>query len=441
MKILFILPEYYPHSGGGISTYYQHYLQALKPHCETIKVIVGSGYVQGRDKFEHNGIEVAYLDPELYQQHLLKFTRFNVLPEYRNNLAAAWAMWEQAKEGDDFDVIECTDFGLGFVPWVMHHQKPVITRLHGSAGQIALHENTHEAALADNINLHTEATLLPLCDILLTHSQANREFWQSVFPSGDISFIPPVYTAPQISEPLPLEQRENWGLVAARMQKWKGPEVLCKAMRLVKTGFDIKWMGRDTPFNKGQSTNAYLSLNYGDVWGKRIFNQNAVPNGEMLNYQRQARFGIVPSLWDMFNFSCLEFMAVGTPLICADGAGASELIEHGINGFKYDANDPTALAACIDKVISLNEPDYKQMAYAAMQTIAGQLSSASRMPDYLQLYQRAIKAFEVMPSNDVFAKLYGPGEANDPLGDLLDKQPLKLILSYLKARILQKKRK
>ena len=49
-------------------------------------------------------------------------------------------MYEQAGEGQDFDVIECADFGLGFIPWVINRHKPVITRFHGSSGQIHLHE-------------------------------------------------------------------------------------------------------------------------------------------------------------------------------------------------------------------------------------------------------------------------------------------------------------
>lgn len=438
MKILFILPEYYPHSGGGISTYYQHYIDALKPYCNGIKVIVGSGYVQGADKFTHNGVEVEYLNPVLYKQHLAKFTRYDLLPEYRNNIAAAWAMWEQASAGDGFDIIECTDFGLGFVPWVIHHNKPVVTRLHGSTGQIALHENNHDAGLITDANMHTELALLPLCDSLLTHSQANRKFWLTVLPQANITYLKPIYHPANSQTPVPLHQRDNWGLVTARVQKWKGPEILCQAMRLLKTNTKIKWLGRDTPFIKELSTTQYLSNQYTDVWGACILHSQPIPNNGVLTLQQQARFGIVPSLWDMFNFTCLEFMAAGTPLICADGAGASELIEHGVNGFKYAADTPSALADGIELVLSLNEADHQKMGLAAQQTIADQLSGSTLVPAYLEEYNRIKDTFSVKGSNAVLDKLYLPSPPEDSLADILNKQPLKLIMSYVKNRALKK---
>lgn len=438
MKTLFILPEYYPHSGGGISTYYQHYIDALKPHCDSIKVIVGSGYVQRTDKFIHNGVEVEYLNPVLYNQQLAKFTRYDLLPEYRNNIAAAWAMWEQAAAGKGFDIIECTDFGLGFAPWVIHHNKPVITRLHGSAGQIALHENDHEVGLITDANMYTELTLLPLCDGLLTHSQANHDFWLSVLPQANIKYLKPIYHFANTQPPVSLHQRDNWGLVTARVQKWKGPEVLCQAMRLVKTNVQIKWLGRDTPFSKKLSTNQYLNSQYADVWGTRILHSQPIPNNEVLTLQQQARFGIVPSLWDMFNFACLEFMAAGTPLICADGAGASELIEHGINGFKYEADNPSALADCIELVLSLNQAEHQKMGLAAQQTIASQLSANSLIAAYIEEYNRIKDTFTVKESNAILNKLYLPSAPEDSLTDILNKQPLKQIMNYVKKRVLKK---
>jgi glycosyltransferase involved in cell wall biosynthesis len=438
LKLLFILPEYYPHSGGGISTYYQHYIEALKPYCDVIKVIVGSGYVQCTDKFEHNGIEVEYLDPSIYKQHLINFSRFDLLPEYRNNMAAAWAMWEQAGGGNGFDIIECTDFGLGFVPWVIHHNKPVVTRLHGSAGQISLYENNHDAGLLINANIHTELALLSLSDILLTHSKTNRAFWLSVFPQANLKFITPVYTTAITHKPLPLAKRNKEGLVTARVQKWKGPEILCRAMQLLKTNVNVTWLGRDTSFTKGLSTGVYLKNNYPDVWGKQISHNYPIINNEVLALQQKAAFGIVPSVWDMFNFSALEFMAAGTPLICSDGAGASELIEHGVNGFKIPSDDPVELAKCIELLLSLNQADYQKMGIAGQQTIINELSGAKLMPVYREIYNTIRGKFSPTKSNQLLNKLYAPSGPDNSLADILDKQPLKLIVPYLKKRLLKK---
>ncbi|MDB5109920.1 MAG: hypothetical protein JWR67_1034 [Mucilaginibacter sp.] len=437
MKILFILPEYYPHSGGGISTYYLHYIKALQPHCDEIKVIVGSGYTQANDIFEHEGITVEYLKPEIHEYYLNKFTQYDLLPEFKRNIASAWGMWQQASEGMDYDIIECTDFALGFIPWLIHHTKPVITRLHGSMGQISLHENTLSADLADLFIQQTELLLLPCCDQLISHSNANQLFWNNVLKSKSVVHISPVYN--KLSQPLPLSNRDNNGLITARIQKWKGPIELCQAYRLLTTHKPfIKWIGNDKLYNNQQTTGSYLKSNFADVWDKYIVPQQPLSNTQIPAFQQKARFGIIPSTWDMFNFSCIEFMAAGTPVICSEGAGAVELIEHGINGFKYPANDIVALAECINAMCLLNDKAYMEMAKAAMERVKSTLSEDRIIPVNLQLYELALINFKPNSSNTYFDILYKPSELRHNISNILDKQPLKKLTPYYTKRVQQK---
>ncbi|MES2062132.1 MAG: glycosyltransferase family 4 protein [Bacteroidota bacterium] len=436
MNILFILPEYYPHSGGGISPYYIHYISALKPFCSRIKVIVGSGYTQAYDKFIYDGIEVEYLEPSLQQQYLTKFTKLDLFHGYRNDVAAAWAMWQQAAKGEGFDIIECTDFGLGFIPWVIEHHKPVITRMHGSTGQITLHENSLQDSAADCV-MQAELALLPLCNNLITHSSANRNFWLNVFPGANINYIPPVYNNQQ-TQALPLNERDNNGLVTARLQKWKGPVELCKAVQVLKDPVTIKWFGRDMPYLNNLTTSQYLSENFTGVWNKTVLHEKAIPNAEITILQRKALYGIVPSVWDMFNFTALEFLAAGTPLICSDGAGVADIIEHGKNGFKYPANDINALAKCIEQVLALNSTDYNKIVQAGFKTLDELLSPQALMPPYLKQYTDTIASFSPSNANIFLQKLYNPADKIITLAAVLDKQPLKKLIKYVYKRSLAK---
>ncbi|MES2267301.1 MAG: glycosyltransferase family 4 protein [Bacteroidota bacterium] len=437
MNILFILPEYYPHSGGGISTYYLHYINALKPFCKRIKAIVGSGYVQSADKFDHNGIEVEYLDPELYHDYLHKFTAYDLLPAYKSNLAAAWAMWQQANNGEGFDIIECTDFGLGFTPWVIHHQKPLITRMHGSTGQIALHENDSDTRISTDTFINAELALLPLCDRLITHSAANRDFWRSILPHASIEHIRPVFQTekPQL---VAFADRDKFGLVTARIQKWKGPEVLCEAIGFLKEKIEIKWFGRDTVYDNKITTAQYLTHKYSQIWGGQIITSPPKPNAEIQFMQQQAKFGLIPSVWDMFNFTCLEFMAAGTPVICSDGAGVVELIEHGKNGYKYNAAKPKDLAECIESVAALSPQQYEAMALAGQQTVADLLSAEALMPLYMQEYNAVMAGFKPSTANAFLSSVYAPSAKTHSIADILDKQPLKKLMAYIKKRLLLK---
>lgn len=433
MKILFILPEYYPHSGGGISTYYEHYIKALLPHCDQIKVIVGSGYTQADNNFEHEGIIVEYLKPALYRQYLNRFTQYDLLPEYKNNIAAAWAMWQQSSQGEGYDIIECTDFGLGFIPWVVEHAKPVITRLHGSYGQIMLHENNSVADLAIPFTQQTELLLLKLCDQLITHSKANAQYWDNLLGTNVTQHIYPVYE--KTTQPVSFSEREKYGLVTARIQKWKGPVELCEAYGLLKNQPIINWFGNDRMYTEQQSTNSYLKETFAGVWGKSILPHAPVPHDQVRVLQQKALFGVVPSTWDMFNFTCVEFMAAGTPLICSDGAGAGELIVNGANGFKYAADNVEALAECITKLTELDEDEYYQMATKSTQTIKSELSSHKLIPVNLQVYKSVLDSFKPTSSNTFLNSTYKPSDIKYNISHVLNKQPLKKLLSYLINRI------
>jgi glycosyltransferase involved in cell wall biosynthesis len=438
LNILFILPEYYPHSGGGISTYYLHYIKALKPHCERIKVLMGSGYLQGDDKLVNEGIEIEYLKEHLYHKYLDQFSKFNLFPELKRNIAAAWAMFEQANEGSGFDIIECTDFGLGFIPWVIRHNRPVITRFHGSAGQISFHEG--------NDMLHTdflkqaELLLLPLCDALISHSAANQLVWEALL-SKKVSHILPVFE-PKLEQTVPFTNRKPHGVVTARIQLWKGPIQLCEALEAAGNKvLPIDWYGRDMGYGDQKSMAAYLQQNYANVWERFVIPHKALSADEISQVQKNARFGVVCSTWDMFNFTCTEFLAAGTPLICSDGAGASELIQHGINGLKYKANDAKALADCLATMSELDEESYDQMARAGMNTVKTELSAEKIIPQNLRLYHIAINGFKSSVANDFLNRIYTPTDKHTSIAEVLDTQPLKPILKYALKRIKAKRRK
>ena len=65
-----------------------------------------------------------------------------------------------------------------------------------------------------------------------------------------------------------------------------------------------------------------------------------VPPEEVARLQRAARFNVITlDLRDVFNFTCVEAMASGRPVICSRGAGASGLIEDGVNGFVFESGD------------------------------------------------------------------------------------------------------
>ena len=188
------------------------------------------------------------------------------------------------------------------------------------------------------------------------------------------------------------------------------------------------------PYSTGIGTNAFLKNKYPGIWGKKIIYNKQAPNEQIISLQSKVKFGLIPSTWDMFNFSCAEFLAVGTPVICSDGAGASDLVEDGGNGFKYPAFDTHALADCMRRLNAMSAAEYQQMALMGINTIKERLSPETVLPINLDIYQNVIKNFQPGFTNDYLTGIYAPSEVQYHLGDILDKTSLKRLISYLLKR-------
>ncbi|RQO71516.1 hypothetical protein DBR40_17105 [Pedobacter sp. KBW01] len=436
-KVLFVLPEYYPHSGGGISTYYIQYIKALAPHCSAMKVIVGSGYLQKTDKFDlADNVKVEYLSPDLYNSYLQKFDKFSFIPEYKSNIAAAWAMWEQAAEGKGYDIVECTDFAMGYIPWAIHHATPLVVRLHGSSGQIEINEPELEQAIFGDFCRSTETLLLAKASCLISHSKQNAEFWRPILPATKIEYIPPVFEMKLTQRPV--SQKEDFAMICGRVQQWKGPDVLCKSLQELQCPeLEFRWIGRDTVYRAGRSKANQLSQDYPMIWGKQIRLNAPLPTEELSTLQEKAKYAIVPSTWDMFNFTVLEYMANGTPVLCSVGAGASELIVHSKNGFTFGINDSKALAQLIEKMSNIDANEYDELVNEAHQTIKN-LAGSKIIPLNLQVYQEVIEKFSVSKLNNYLASAYLPTTKRGYMDQLLDQISLKKLSAYLMNRIKKK---
>jgi glycogen(starch) synthase len=60
---------------------------------------------------------------------------------------------------------------------------------------------------------------------------------------------------------------------------------------------------------------------------------------------------VVPSIYEPFGMVALEAAAVGTPVAVADTGGLAEIVEHGVTGVTFAAQDPEALADAVSAVL------------------------------------------------------------------------------------------
>jgi len=86
--------------------------------------------------------------------------------------------------------------------------------------------------------------------------------------------------------------------------------------------------------------------------GENIVAHGRVPHYIVRNAMRRASVLVLPSVCDGFGMVVTEAMAQGLPVICSANAGASQLVEEGVNGFVVPAAEPAKLGAlltwCLD---------------------------------------------------------------------------------------------
>jgi glycosyltransferase involved in cell wall biosynthesis len=384
MKLLFVLPEYGNSFKRGIATFYNHLLTGLLQAGCVIDVCLPWEYDLPKDLKEHRQIRVFGVDHDAVSQAKKGLSQFAAFPNLQDKLAHAFAAFNVCDGGRKYDVVEATDFGLLFVPWLIRDTRPpVIVQLHSSYGQIESYDSHAGDSMAGLITRMLEASLLGRADELQSYGPTNAEEWNRLL-NKEVSLIWPAWRpsiwslSEDASAALPSEfDVADKGVVVGRIQNWKGPEVLCRALELLENRAPkIIWVGKDTNFRRQRtSTSAFLKQTYGNVWGKKI-----LPIGEMsveltARIQAGAKFVVVPSTWDTFNLTTIEAMWAGKVVICSEGAGASSLIRHAENGFRFPAGDPRKLASLLVEVDNMPSEARHEIGERARHTVAQELDS------------------------------------------------------------------
>jgi glycosyltransferase involved in cell wall biosynthesis len=432
MRLLYVLPEYPPDYGGGIGTFYEALLPELVRQGHTVDVLLGSAFVHGGAPYEREGVNICPLETKRFYRFLDLLRHYSMVPEVQRHLAAAWAMHEQAEGTATYDAVEVVDWGLLFVPWVVEARVPAVVQMHGSTGQIDFRDPSPAGALQGHLARLLEAGLLRGADVLQTYSTANQREWAEV-TGREVAYLPPPLESGDEPEARP---RGAEGLVVGRVQKWKGPTVLCEALeQLGSAAPHVKWVGRDTVFGEsGSSMSEHLRATYPAVWGEKVEPVGQVPPAEVARLQVEAGFVVVPSLWDVYNLTAVEAMRHGAILVCSTGAGASDLVEDGVNGFTFPAGAAAALAASLQRVLALTSQERAALSAAARATVVDRLSPQTIAAQKVEAYEAAIRRAGAVEPDPWTAAAARPSQSAGATLGFLDHQPLRDILSYTLRR-------
>jgi glycosyltransferase involved in cell wall biosynthesis len=444
MKILYVLPEFPPQYGGGIATYYDALIPAVAAKGHEVDVLVGSAFTKKHPTSTENGYRVEFLDEDRRETASDRFGAYEAVPPLRRTLAASYALFEQADGGQEYDIIETTDFGLLFLPWVVSQNAPsVLVQLHGSNGQISAHDPKEGEALRGHVTRLLELQGLAHADGLQSCGRPNAQAWSRRL-GRDVWYSPPPLQ--QRDGPSPEESSADFdaeGFVAGRIQYWKGPTVLCEVQQHLGTDAPrIDWAGRDTDYRSaGASMTDHLSNAYPQVWEEKVRPIGEIPPQKVAERQAAAEFVVVPSIWDVFNYTAAEAMQTGSVVICSEGAGAADLIDHGENGFVVPAENAEALAEAVKMASELSDERRRTIARAAQTTIQNRLAPQVIAKKREHTYQKTQSEQPDMSVPSWLAEAVKPTgrfEVSSQSLAFLDQLPLRELVRYTLQRAWRK---
>ncbi|MGA2953044.1 MAG: glycosyltransferase [Caulobacteraceae bacterium] len=439
MRLLILTPEF-GEARGGLAAFYRHLVPPLAGLGVEIHVIEGSAAHAGRAAPRViDGAQVETLELDRLTRWNDRFAALAAAPGLRRHLAAAWAMWEQGGEGAWADVVEAADWGLAYVPPAVAATRPLVVQGHGSIGQISVHDPLSGEEVQSALCRLIEVAVLARVPVLQTYSHLNADFWAAE-TGRPVTMIRPAVPMPALTAPAEISDR---GLVAGRIQRWKGPDVLCEALALMGARAPtVDWLGRDTAYGRRDaSTAAVMARAYPDIWGRRVLPAPSVAPAEVTARQAVARFNLVPSAWDVFNFTAVEAMASGRPAVVSTGAGASELVTDGETGFVFENGNAASLASALDRVIGSSEARLAAIGAAARETVRRELDPMRIAEARLAAYQAVIADFAQTPPAPIggwLGDICRPDAATADAGAFLDQFPIRTVASHLASRLGEK---
>lgn len=228
------------------------------------------------------------------------------------------------------DIIDVCDYGGMGAFLIYDNLPPVVVTGHGSLTQYSRINHSMNDAHFNTI-IELEKLSIMHAALILPYSPGNQKDLEYTFHRS-IDFA----TAPWISNQLNGVPLASSGapLVVAGVQLIKGAELLTQALKEVisKHELKIEWIGMDFHTAQGgTSTAGYLLKNYPDIWNKHMLWRGPVNRETTIQKMADARFIIIPSIFETFSYVALEAATLGKAIIITEGTGAAYLFSHGVN--------------------------------------------------------------------------------------------------------------
>ncbi|AFZ48015.1 glycosyl transferase family 2 [Cyanobacterium stanieri PCC 7202] len=143
---------------------------------------------------------------------------------------------------------------------------------------------------------------------------------------------------------------------ASIVSSYKGPQTLIESLAILHhEGFDFDCiLAGSAPIPEFKKDLEKFIQDHGMEHKVKLIGYQS--RETLIKLYRERNVFIFPSVWDEpFGISQVEGMAAGLTTITSATGGASEIVEHGISGLKFERNNPLSLAFCLLRLLANKE--------------------------------------------------------------------------------------
>jgi glycosyltransferase involved in cell wall biosynthesis len=362
LKIALLSFEYPPETGfGGIGTYTWHHARGLAALGHEVHVLAGAREATELRSEEHDGVHVhRFWAGGRAMQTFASLGAFR-LWWTRQRLQNAWSMYHGAAalhRIHRFDVIEMPECGAEGALVTRLLSVPTVVRLHSPSWLIMPCYDVRRADIVACSMIEQRgikgATALTSCSQFLADEAVRKLGVHRDIPvitNGlDFEWFDSSAEHVDVYAKYGLPKRRLMIVFTGRMERRKGIHLCPDIAASVLERFDVTFVlaGADL---FGYVADTLLPMLANRPLKGSIHWLGALPLAELRPLVSAADIFLLPSIWENCPYSCLEAMAAGRAIVCADQGGMPELIKHDVNGLLAQSDDASSFVRQLERLI------------------------------------------------------------------------------------------
>lgn len=352
MRILMLSWEYPPKIIGGISRVVYHLAKELAACGDHVTVITVNDEKDETEEFS-DGVRVFRMPPTMVEP--LNFSDGILQMNFMFIAKAVSLCREEA-----FDIIHLHDWLVAYAGYVLKKSFPgirVVCTIHST--EYGRNNGIHNS-FQSYIN-NVELALAGLAHMVIGNSEYMKQEIYNQFgvPMDAICVIPngvDIHKFDGIACSMEARRQfaadhEKLVMFVGRLVSEKGIYVLLEAIpRVLSVCPDTRFViaGQGPELDNLRERSFRLCIN------EKLCLPGFIAEERLLELYKCADMAVFPSLYEPFGIVALEGMVAGIPVVVSDTGGLHQIVEHRVNGMKFETGNSGLLSECIIELLTDN---------------------------------------------------------------------------------------